>query len=282
MDDMFYFRLKELSLKYEPKLKGQLDISFLGEETKDLLLMHLEWLYIEDRNDVFAQDYVNALADAFLDSYPNSLYTNFVKEHIRYRLKVKNVAVAYDFFGGFGLFTGNLRNNYTNSFVFGNGFDICYKKYELHLRNHIAFNKTKQDLSYSLGILESGTRTMVFLPEAALGYAVYDKKYFKLSPFAGIAAMDIGPTGSDLEATPELEKLNLDYTRTYTLGFQFDIKLVPKKVPNYSPVGSYAFIRVRYAYSMPNFERKYDGMSGNMHYLTISLGMMDRALKRVY
>jgi hypothetical protein len=282
MDDMFYFRLKEISLKHEPKLKGQLDMSFLGAETKELLLMHLEWLFIEDRNDIFAQDHLNELADTFLKTYTNSLYGPFIKEHIRYRLKAKNLFMAYDFFGGYGVFTGNLRNNFSNNFAIGHGFDICYKKYELHLRNYIAFNKTKRDITYSLGTFESGARTMVFLPEVALGYAVYDSKSFKLSPFAGIAAMDIGPALSDLEATPELGELNLDYTRTYSLGFQFDIKLVSKKVPNYNPVGSYGFIRVRYSYCMPSFERKYEDMSGNMHYLTIGFGFVDRGLKRIY
>jgi hypothetical protein len=41
-------------------------------------------------------------------------------------------------------------------------------------------------------------------------------------------------------------------------------------------------MRIRYGYCMPQFGNKYDGMTGNMHYITVGFGGMGRGLKRQY
>ena len=116
---------------------------------------------------------------------------------------------------------------------------------------------------------------MVFLPEASLGYVAYNDNRFKLSPFAGIGSMDISPPTKDTEETPELKEVSLEFTTTYIIGINFDIKFGPKHTPKYSPKTSYGFMRIRYGYSIPEFD-------GNMHYITIGFGGMARGLKREY
>jgi hypothetical protein len=44
----------------------------------------------------------------------------------------------------------------------------------------------------------------------------------------------------------------------------------------------YWFIRLRYAYLLPQFYRKYDGYGGNIHTLTLGIGCFQRRIKRIY
>jgi len=280
LNDMLYNKLKEKSFKNEIQLKGQLQESELDSETKNILSINLDWLLLENRKTIYAQDSLNEQADNFLETYSQSKFEDFTKTYIRYKQVPNDWGMTFEFFSGYGVFTGNLSDNYTNNVPVGVAFDICYKDFELYLRDYIGFNYTKKDFNYSLGTWEKGSGTMVFLPEASLGYVAYNDNRFKLSPFAGIGSMDISPTTNDTEETPELKEVSLEFTTTYVLGINFDIKFGPKNTPKYSPKTSYGFMRIRYGYSMPSFNKKYDDMSGNMHYITIGFGVMARGLQR--
>ena len=282
LNDMLYTKLTEKSVANQMQIKDQIRESALNPETKQILLLNFDYLLLDNSVDKSAQDSINTAADEFLKTYNTGRFNDFTKRYIRYKLVPKNWGMTFEFFTGTSIYTGNLSNYYTNNIPFGVAFDICYKKFELYLRDYIGINKTKQDLNYSLGTLERGSRTTVFLPEASLGYVVYDDDRFKLSPFAGIASMDISPTIKAMEDTPELKEVALEFTSTYVLGFNFDIKFGPKHSSDYQPKTSYGFLRIRYGYSLPQFEKHYDMMSGNMHYLTIGFGGMARGVKREF
>ncbi|MGI6479631.1 MAG: hypothetical protein ACOX0M_09355 [Salinivirgaceae bacterium] len=274
-------RLKEMTLKNKTLIKGQIQDSDLDSETKQILDLNLECILLDLKN-IYAQDSLNEQADNFLKTYPQSKFEDFTKKHIRYKLIPENWGIAYELFSGYGIYTGNLSDNYTNNVPLGVSLDICYKKFELYLRANTRYNKTKKDFSYSLGTWEKGSKTTGYLLEASLGYATYNSNRFKLSPFAGIGTMNISPTTKDIEKTPELKEVSLNFTTTYIAGINFDIKFGPKHTPKYSPKTSYWFMRIRYGYTIPRFEKKYHGMSGNMHYITIGLGNMERNVKREY
>lgn len=281
-NDMLYNKLKEKTINNEIQIKEQIQVSDLDSETKQILILNIDWLLLENRKNFFAQDSLNERADNFIETYAQSKFYDFIKTYIRYKQVPKDWGMTFEFFSGYSIYTGNLSENYTNNIPVGVAIDICYKNIELYLRNYIGFNKTKKDFNYSLGTWEKGSRTMVFLPEASIGYVAYKDNRFKLSPFAGIGSMDISPTTKDTEETPELKEVSLEFTTTYTLGINFDIKFGPKHTPKYYPKTSYGFMRIRYGYSIPRFEKKYDGMTGNMHYITIGFGAMARGLKREY
>jgi len=282
LNDMLYEKLKEKSFENESQIKKQIQDSELDSETKQILILNLDWLLLENRKDIYAQDSLNEQADKFLETYASSEFEEFTKKYIRYKQVPKDWGMTFEFFSGYSVYTGNLSENYTNNVPVGVAFDICYKNFELYLRDYIGFNKTKKDFDYSLGTWQKGSGTMVFLPEASLGYVAYNDNRFKISPFAGIGSMDISPPTNDTEETPELKEVSLEFTTTYIVGINFDIKFGPKHIPHYSPKTSYGFMRIRYGYSIPRFEKKYDGMTGNMHYITIGFGGMERGLKREY
>lgn len=279
-DDLLWEKLKAKTIESSAKLESEIRAADLNRETTEFLLLNLKNLTMDPVKNPFAQDTINAGADAFISKYPESNYIDFARTSIRYKLVPKKWGMAFEFFSGYSLFNGTLSDNYTNNVPIGVSFDIAYKNAVLYLRDYIGFNKSKTDVDYSLGTFEKGSRTMVFLPEASLGYAVLDNNLLKIAPFAGIGAMDIGPTTAATEKIPELSEATLEFTTTYMAGINFDIKLGKKKTPAYSPKSSYGFIRIRYAYNMPQFENDYPGMCGNMHYFTIGFGGFARGLRR--
>ncbi|MDD4755626.1 MAG: hypothetical protein PHG29_06055, partial [Prolixibacteraceae bacterium] len=282
LHDLLYDKLREKSLENESQIKQQIKDSEADLETKQILILNFDWLLLENRQDRYAQDSLNKQADKFLETYTYSEFEQFTRNYIRFKQVPGAWGFAFEFFSGYGLYSGNLSENYTNNVPIGVAFDVCYNNFELYLRDYIGFNKTKKDFDYSLGTWEKGSRTMVFLPEASIGYVTYNDNRFKISPFVGIGAMDISPSTNDTEETPELKEVSLEFTTTYIFGINLDIKFGPKNVPDYSPKTSYGFMRIRYGYTLPNFEKKYVGMAGNMQYITIGFGGMARGVKREY
>lgn len=282
LDDMLYDKLAEKTFENELLIEEQIQNSELDAETKQILIINLDYLLIEKRKDIYAQDALNEKVDEFIETYALSKFENFTKKYVKHKLVPNDWGMSFEFFSGYSQFTGNLSESFTNNIPLGVAFDICYKNFELYLRDYIGINKTKKDFGYSLGTWEKGSRSTVFLPEASVGYVIYNDNRFKFSPFAGIGAMNIGPTSNASEKIPELDEVKLEFTTTYMIGVNFDIKFGPKHTPANSPKTSYGFIRIRYAYNIPRFENKYDGMTGNMHYITIGFGGMSRGMKREY
>jgi len=282
VEDLLFVKLKEKSTEHQLELKKQLQEASLDQETSQVLNLSLDWLLLKDRNGSNGQDSLNRQADHLLQSTGSGKYDEFTKRFIRYKLEPKKWGIACEFFSGYGQFTGQLSESFTNNVPFGVAFDICYKNFELYLRDYIGINKTNRDFNYPSGTWEKGSKTNVFLPEATLGYVTYNDNRFKLSPFAGIASMDISPPTNAKTEKPELKNAGLEFTTTYVLGINFDLKFGPGHTPEYSPKTSYGFIRIRYAYCMPQFANNYAGMTGNMHYLTIGIGAMARGLERAY
>ena len=155
LNDMLYNKLKEKSFKNEIQLKGQLQESELDSETKNILSINLDWLLLENRKTIYAQDSLNEQADNFLETYSQSKFEDFTKTYIRYKQVPNDWGMTFEFFSGYGVFTGNLSDNYTNNVPVGVAFDICYKDFELYLRDYIGFNYTKKDFNYSLGTWET-------------------------------------------------------------------------------------------------------------------------------
>ena len=118
--------------------------------------------------------------------------------------------------------------------------------------------------------------TGVLFLDASLGYAVLDKNKFRFSPFAGIGTMGIFPLKENEEETPELKEVSLKLTTTYITGINFDIKF------SNSGDYDYSIIRISYGYCIPRFQKRYDGLSGNMHYISVGFAGVFRDLKHLY
>jgi len=281
--DLLYEKVRNHTEISQLFLQTQINHSELEQMDKDFLSMNLNYLLIDEKDPLAKmQDTLNVMADAFLATYSESKYESITRTYFRQKFVPSNWGYAFEFFSGYGLFTDNLETRYKGQVPIGVAFDVQYKNAILYLRDYIGLTKTRKDLPYSSGVWEKGSQARVYLPEASLGVVALDNKYFKVVPFAGIASTDIAATEVDLTKEPDLEQVELEFTTTYTVGLNLDIKLGRSKMPivTMQAEQNYLFLRVRYAYCMPQFEKTYDGVSGNMHYITIGIGGFGRKIKR--
>ena len=279
---MFFQKVRLESINSLPQLKYRLHLSDLSEEQKDFLLIYLNYLLSDSDFPPNGQEELNSMADEFLEKHPDSDYENFIRENIRFKYAPSKWGLAFEFFGGYGAFTGGLTNHYKNNFAVGNAFDVEYEKLTLYLRNYIGFSFTKNERVLNGGVWKKGAQVRVYLPEASFGYRLIENNKLKLSPFAGIGAASISATDYDLERNPELEQVELGFSTTYTAGVNLDFKLKwgGDVLPHVDPVKNYWFLRVRYGFASPQFDNPHSGYTGNMHYLTVGIGAVGHGVRR--
>ena len=257
------------------KIINQIQETDINVEKKEILRLTFEKLINNDSH----QDILNNQVDIFLETYPETVYKVFAKKHISYKYVPKNFGFAIEFFTGRGVFTKTLKEDYSDSFLYGISIGICYKKFELYPRYYIGFNKTNREYNYPNGIFEKNSPNRVFYWETSLGYVIMENKTLKLSPFIGVGEMRISPPNSRIATNQALKELS--YTsNVFPAGFNFDIKLGKEKY-SFRAKSSYAFLRLRYSYIFTKFDKKYD-FSGNMHTIILGIGGMERRLKREY
>lgn len=278
LHDFLYMKIKNKSIDSLSILESNIQDSKLNGINKEFLTLNLKGLISGNESSTINQDTLNLLSDNFLNKYPNSEHEQFIRKYIRHKRIPSNWGFGYEFFSGYGLFTDELKANFKDNIPIGVAFDISYKKFNLYLRDYIGFSKTKNNISYSSGIWEKDSQVRVIIPEASIGYTVLDNKYLTFAPFAGISGTIISATEHDINIDGNLDTVEKN-TISYTAGLNFDIKL-KKKINRHE--SSFWFLRVRYGYTLPQFDNKYLGYSGNMHYITIGFGQFGRFMKDDY
>ena len=279
--DLLYQKLLEKSWDELIMLENRINTSALDLPTKNFLLLHLNFMLSGDPLMKITQEEINAMANLYLETHPASRFEEYIRNNIRYEYIPSKWGFGFEFFTGYGMVTGELSHLYKNHGAFGITFDLEYNRFTLYLRNYIGFPKTRQDRE-SAGVLwEKGSNADIMFPDASLGYAVVDNENFRLSPFAGIGGASIGPVAADLEKRPELEALEVGFSPSYTIGVNLNIKLGWDAHPliSMNKDESHWFIRLRYGYSLPQFNN-YPMHAGNVHQLTVGLGGIYRGLKR--
>lgn len=229
-----------------------------------------------------SQEEVNAMADIYLETHQESLYEEYIRNYIRYQYAPSDRSLGMDFSAGYGILTGELSQMYNNLGILGFGLDVEYKKFTLFLRANAGFAKTLQDRENNGVYWEKGSESSFFIPDASIGYAVLENDKLKLSPYVGIGGASIEPTTTDKEERPDLKELKVGFSPAYTVGLNVNIKLGWETAPYWTVVEdkSYWLIKLRYGYSMPQFDN-YPLHSGNVHHVTIGFGGMYRGMKRV-
>ncbi|TBW27580.1 hypothetical protein [Gramella sp. KN1008] len=277
--DQLYFKLVERSMAEIEELESKIIASSLEQEQKDFLILHLNYMVSGEPLNTVPQEDINEMADLYLDKYSSGKFHDYVRNNIRFRFKSSNWGFGFEFFSGYGIFNGEISDQYNNHAPMGVALDVEYKNFTLFLRNYIGFSKTLRDREFDQGTWEKGAAVLVFLPEASIGYSVLENDKLKLSPFAGIGAAAVSPITADVEKRPELEDLQIGFSTAYTLGVNLNMKLgweTGTLIPNEK---TYWFVRLRYGYTIPQFD-DYPGYNGNVHTLTLGIGGIVRGVKR--
>jgi len=278
--DLLYAKLIERSRQDADQLIKAIEEAAISEEEKTFLRLNFNNLIADYQKNPYIQDSINTETESFLEAYPQSQYNDYARQYIRLKYKPSSWGFAFEFFSGYGFFTKELHDYYKNPIPVGVAFDVCYNKFELYLRDYIGITKTAQSIDYSTGSYMEGSSLQAFLPEISLGYASYENNRLKVAPFVGIGSMSITPPSSSFNESPYLEEITLDFTTTYVFGFGCDFKLGTKNTPRYITHSNYAFIRLRYSYNLPQFDKKYENRTGAFHNITIGFGGIGRRLIR--
>ena len=101
--DMLYTKLLLKSRENVQTITNMIQKADIGLEMRDFLQLNLESLIIENES---LQDNLNIQADNFLKAYPEAEYKDFTPKHIKFQLVPKNWGMAFEFFSGYGIFTG--------------------------------------------------------------------------------------------------------------------------------------------------------------------------------
>lgn len=282
-EDMLYEKLKLQLSENQSEIIDEINGSSLTPEDKNFAKLNFEYLISGYGYSEITQVDLNTNSNNFLEAYRQSVFEDYIRTHIRFQYKPADWGLAVEFFTGYGIFTEDLSESFKNNVPIGVAFDITYKDFVLYLRDYIGFSKTLDTLAFSSGTWKKDAQVRVFLPEASLGYTVYESSFLKIVPFLGIAGTDVSPTENDRNKFPEYEEVGLDFTTTYTYGLNLDLKFgTESPLITNGASDSYWFIRIRYAYNQPQFTTKFNAYAGNFHYITIGVGGLSRKLKRAY
>lgn len=272
------------SRKEQPLLAGKLKSDpALSSMEKEFLALNLLYLLEGPDYPEISQEELNFLADKFLTSFPGNDYEQYTREYIRQRFEPSKWGFTAEFFTGYGRYTDQLSSEFKNSIPFGIAFDIIYTDWVLFLRNYIGITRNKHDVPVSGGVWPAYSQARMFLPELSIGYQVTDSPRLAITPFAGFAWMDLGPTPYDLQQNQSLSEATLSFRRTPTVGLNVDVKMGNVNgLISQGQEHSYWFIRLRYAYQTPRYERKYTGYAGSLHNLTVGVGGTGRRIRKMH
>ena len=248
-----------------------------SKEEQDFLLLALESFRTNTSpyNLYDGTDGLNFEANQFLNSYPNSMYTQVIKKVIRHEYENGSWGVGFNIYGGYGFFTGSLTQSYTNPIIVGFSGDLSYKKLTAHIPLNIGLNSLNKDMDYSLGFLEKGEAMRVWNTGLCLGVSIFENSLCMLTPYAGISYFGIRVPNFDEEngIEPELKEININ-TYAYSFGLNLDFKVWSEKI--LGAERSQVHIRLGYSYSMPHFGSKYPKLTGRFHQLTLGIGYFSR------
>lgn len=280
LPDMLYNKLLSYSKENKDEIIRQIYSATIDMEKEEFLRLNFESMI---KKDNFYQDTLNMRVDSYVKTYPESEYNDYMRHHIKYKYVLGNWGAALEAFAGISFLTGKIKNIYSDEAVGGGGgaVDIYYKKFEFVLRMFGGSLKVTKDMEYSTGIYPKDSAMTVFLPELSFGYTAFENHRIKLAPFVGIGGFFVHTSSTERKKIPELKELSVS-AFAFNLGTSFDIRFGKKPQYLYYPNSFDGFIRIRYNFCLPIFSTKNNITNGQMHTLTIGIGVFARNSKREY
>src|SRR5690606_24539297 len=110
--DRLYHKLIERSWDRLEVLEDKINNSQLDLQTKDFLLLHLNFMVSGEPVRKLSQEEVNTMADLYLETHPGNRFDEYIKNNIRFKFVPSKWAFGFEFFSGFGFFTGELKDLY--------------------------------------------------------------------------------------------------------------------------------------------------------------------------
>lgn len=271
-----------VSNKYT-RIKGEISSSGLSEEEKDFLNLTLAFMLYRFGETPFAsQEELNAGSDIFLKKYPNTVYKAFVRDNIRYVLKLSDFGWGIVISAGRGGLTGDLKNYFTSYTPISMSLELDYKKWRLYLLGHFGSCETNADFIYN-GNWKKGTDMFYNMLGASIGRTIYEDNYIKIIPSIGITGSEISPPPAKVEKG-EVEDLSLGYVTGYSLGLTADWKVYSfqEEEALIGLVSTDICLRLTGGYIYPAFQKEDNRFTGNSFFITLGIGAFGRKISRDY
>jgi len=179
---------------------------------------------------------------------------------------VTNWSSSYDMFFGYGMFTNSLKDHFQNRLSYGFDIDVSFKKWTFLFRCINEHTRTRDTVSIASTKLKKNDLAVFNFISFSLGYSIYENNSIKVTPYMGIAPITIGNFDSYTNF--------INRTTTYAFG----VNLFYKNPEFYS--GNYTYFQLRYAFYQPQLDKKYAGLGGSIHQLTLGFGIHATKHKR--
>lgn len=279
-DDFLLDKLEDYSRDEYAYLVNSIKKTNYSREEKDYLLLFFEALVTQGYNNY--QNDINYMTDNYLSSYPDSKYNGFIRHYIRYVEIPSDWGYSLEFAGGYGMFDGSIKNYLRGGGTIGLAADIQYKSFITYLRLLAFETKVKNEFEYK-GTWKKDLPVEFVQPEISFGYPLIESRLLKIVPFAGFIITHAASTGD--ESKQEGNDVSLGTHFGYTTGLTFDFKLAhssclipPHRSNELLNDFTYVYLRLRAGYSITNFNKYQTDVTGNLIYLTFSIGFYSKAV----
>ncbi|HNX66365.1 MAG TPA: hypothetical protein PKH02_05745 [Bacteroidales bacterium] len=184
--------------------------------------------------------------------------------------------VGAGIYTGYNALTGDLLHYFNNNVPFGLSAQVQYGIVVFDFNGSIAFSHLANDIYYDGGVWESDSWVSTHYFNFALGLNIGDPRSVSLTPFAGIGVTSFVRTQLFKDEDYEPGDGELGDTFTYSFGMNMDIFLTAGKSSGEGNTKGQmsTYLRLGYAYSSPQFEKKYDDFGGRMHFFTIGIFLL--------
>ena len=215
----------------DSELKNQVKRSAVDAETKNVLLLTLDWL--EKGAGRLMTSEMHDCAVVHLAVNPDSKYQWFIKEKLMmeslpnrstdapgYRHKgVWSVGFVASLGGGW--FGKDFADLYKGFGSFGFELVGSYNRFALTAGVNFMPTWTNRDMTGSNGLFEKGGTVTAFMPKGSFGYYLVQKEKFRMKPYIGVSGLLFRhPSVPD-----RLDFSDLDYNvLSYCGGCSFDFR----------------------------------------------------------
>ncbi len=262
--------------------KNGIENSELTFEQKNTIILTLKKLLLENRflvslDSDINQETLNEESTQFLNDFPNSIYSNYIRNFVRYEY-VYERGLGIDFGLGTTFLTGLLRENFQPSVNFTFGLEGILKKHTLYLRASLISAKNTYEITntpFLLPILENTPITFA-VGELSYGYNIINGEKMSVTPFAGITLFEQSFSDKFTKTNPEYEQYHKDHF-AYTAGINFDLNII--KDANYDEAKLPLRVRISYVKPIVN---NYTYLQGSMLNLTVGFAFKSWEQKRIH
>jgi len=272
--DALYLKLDEILSIEHDRFTEELHSSELNGDQLKVIEIFLD-VYSKDLIEEITQETVNSKCDSFLAKYPDSAYSEFIRNEIRNVWVLGNWGFGFDFDGGYNTRDKDLGDLFNDGVGFNFSLYATYKKTVLRFNLGVVSMNSAHDFVQN-GEWEKGDHFNYTVYGMELGYELFESRKFKLEPhlFGGGSQIDFSNGEND-------SKEILVPSWTYGPGIAIYYKLSKSiKMDYQSSQNGFWYISLNCDYLIPAFSQEYDDFDGNSLSITIGLGGYGRPMVR--